>query len=71
MADVTTRWWCDSCGSMGAITMDAHTGVYEGFERILNAHDEAELCATGHDRVRVALVEDTTASTRTRGDQDG
>jgi hypothetical protein len=58
--DVVTVWWCETCCSQGVIALPADTGVYEGFQRITDAHREAEPdCSTGNERVRVRVSEDS------------
>jgi hypothetical protein len=54
--DVVTVWWCESCNAKGTVTMAADAGVYEGFQRVWEAHTVTEpSCKGGRDTVRVQI----------------
>jgi hypothetical protein len=53
---VVTVWWCESCNAKGTVTMAADAGVYEGFQRVWEAHTVTEpSCKGGRDTVRVQI----------------
>lgn len=55
---VVTRWTCDVCKHTGDVPMPRHTGVWEGFMRITDAHaTDAPFCsAAAPQSIRVEIV---------------